>query len=266
MAIRGVNIEIDNLTHRYTPSSPLTFESVNIEAEPGESLVIIGRSGCGKSTLLHILAGLLDPTGGSVKLDGKKVEGTSPRWVMMFQAPHLFPWMTVRRNVGIGLKFANWPEKKMRERVDYALGLVHLEDSADNNTGDLSGGQQQRVALARSLVMEPEMLLLDEPFSALDAFTRASLQHDVRSISKELGINLVMVTHDIEEAVMMADRALNMAGAPGEIMHDIRVDLPDPRERNDAEVRSKRTDLMKIFEEAANSPAESPSEVLLTTI
>ena len=174
MGIRGVNIDIDNLTHRYTSHSPLTFESVNVEAEPGESLVIIGRSGCGKSTLLHILAGLLDPTGGSVKLDGKKVEGTSPRWVMMFQAPHLFPWMTVRRNVGIGLKFANWPEKKIRDRVDYALSLVHLEEYADNNTSDLSGGQQQRVALARSLVMEPEMLLLDEPFSALDAFTRAS--------------------------------------------------------------------------------------------
>jgi NitT/TauT family transport system ATP-binding protein len=266
MGIRGVNIDIDNLTHRYTSHSPLTFESVNIEAEPGESLVIIGRSGCGKSTLLHILAGLLDPTGGSVKLDGKKVEGTSPRWVMMFQAPHLFPWMTVRRNVGIGLKFANWPEKKIRDRVDYALSLVHLEEYADNNTSDLSGGQQQRVALARSLVMEPEMLLLDEPFSALDAFTRASLQHDVRSIAKELGINLVMVTHDIDEAVLMADRALIMAGAPGKIMHDIRVDLPDPRERNDAEVRAKRNDLMKIFQQAANSPAESPSEVLITTI
>ena len=266
MGIRGVNIEIDNLTHRYTHQSPLTFESVNIQADPGESLVIIGRSGCGKSTLLHILAGLLAPTGGSVKLDGAVVEGTSPRWVMMFQAPHLFPWMTVRRNVGIGLKFASWPEKKIRERVDYALGLVNLEEYADKNTSDLSGGQQQRVALARSLVMEPEMLLLDEPFSALDAFTRASLQHDVRAIAKELGINLVMVTHDIDEAVLMADRALIMAGAPGKIMHDIQIDLPDPRERNDPVIRAKRADLMQIFQDAANSPAETPSEVLITTI
>jgi len=266
MAIRGVNIEIDNLTHRYTPSSPLTFESVNVQADPGESLVIIGRSGCGKSTLLHILAGLMDPTGGSVKLDGKKVEGTSPRWVMMFQAPHLFPWMTVRRNVGIGLKFAKWPEKKIRDRVDYAIGLVNLEEFADNNVQDLSGGQQQRVALARSLVMEPELLLLDEPFSALDAFTRASLQHDVRSIAKELGINLVMVTHDIDEAVLMADRALIMAGQPGKIMHDIQVDLPDPRERSDPKVKANRADLMQIFHDAALTPKESPSELLITTI
>jgi NitT/TauT family transport system ATP-binding protein len=244
----------------------LTFESVNVEADPGESLVIIGRSGCGKSTLLHILAGLLEPNGGSVKLDGKKVEGTSPRWVMMFQAPHLFPWMTVTSNVGIGLKFANWPKKKIRERVGYALSLVSLEEFADNNVQDLSGGQQQRVALARSLVMEPEMLLLDEPFSALDAFTRASLQHDVRSIAKELGINLVMVTHDIDEAVLMADRALIMAGQPGKIMHDIEVDLPDPRERNDPQVRASRVELMKIFHDAANTPQESPSELVITTI
>ncbi|MGB5255330.1 MAG: ATP-binding cassette domain-containing protein, partial [Sedimenticolaceae bacterium] len=127
-----------------------------------------------------------------------------------------------------------------------------LEDYAQNNVQDLSGGQQQRVALARSLVMEPEMLLLDEPFSALDAFTRASLQRDVRSIAKELGINLVMVTHDIDEAVLMADRALIMAGSPGKIMHDISVHLPDPRDREDPEVQTMRRQLMDTFEEAAN--------------
>lgn len=259
MSVRGVRINIQDLTHRYTPRSPLTFERVDVEADRGESLVIIGRSGCGKSTLLHILAGLLSPTSGSVNLDDKKVEGTSSRWVMMFQAPHLFPWMKVRQNVGIGLQFAHWPEKKIRERVDYALGLVHLEDYADNNVQDLSGGQQQRVALARSLVMEPEMLLLDEPFSALDAFTRSSLQRDVRSIAKELGINLVMVTHDIDEAVLMADRALIMAGSPGKIMHDIRVDLPDPRDREDAAVQDMRARLMKTFHDAAHSVSSNAS-------
>lgn len=265
MSIRGVRINIQDLTHRYTPRSPLTFERVDVDADPGESLVIIGRSGCGKSTLLHILAGLLNPTSGTVKLDGKVVEGTSSRWVMMFQAPHLFPWMKVRQNVGIGLQFANWPEKKIRERVDYALGLVHLEDYADNNVQDLSGGQQQRVALARSLVMEPEMLLLDEPFSALDAFTRASLQRDVRSIAKELGFNLVMVTHDIDEAVLMADRALIMAGSPGKIMHDIRVDLPDPRDREDPAVQEMRAQLMKTFHDAAHIQSNGSSTELTET-
>lgn len=257
MGVRGVHVRIQDLSHRYTARGPVTFEQINIVAQPGEALVIIGRSGCGKSTLLHIVAGLLSPTSGSVKHDDVLVSAPSPRWVMMFQAPHLFPWMRVTQNVGIGLRFAKWPEQKIRERVAEALSLVSLEDYADSNVQDLSGGQQQRVALARSLVMEPELLLLDEPFSALDAFTRASLQRDVRAIAKQLGINLVMVTHDIDEAVLMADRALVMAGSPGKIVHDISVDIPDPRERESPAVQARRSHLMEIFHDAANSPSDS---------
>ncbi len=249
----GVHISIKDLTHRYTARSPITFDKVNIQAQPGESLVIIGRSGCGKSTLLHIVAGLLGKTSGAVRLNNEEVTGPSPHWVMMFQSPHLFPWMTVEQNVGIGLRFAHWPESKIRERVTEAINLVHLGDFVKNNTQDLSGGQQQRVALARSLVMEPEMLLLDEPFSALDAFARAALQKDVRAISKQLGVNLVMVTHDIDEAVIMADRALVMAGSPGRIVHDLKVDLGDPRERQDPEVQAMRSRLMQIFHDAAGA-------------
>ncbi|MCP4041570.1 MAG: ABC transporter ATP-binding protein [Gammaproteobacteria bacterium] len=261
MSIRGASIKIQDLTHRYTSSSPLTFERVDVAAEAGESLVIIGRSGCGKSTLLHIVAGLLGPTSGKVLLDDAPVKGPSPHWVMMFQAPHLFPWMKVTQNVGIGLQFNRWDKAKIADRVAYALSLVNLEDYADNNVQDLSGGQQQRVALARSLVMEPEILLLDEPFSALDAFTRSSLQRDVRSISKKLGFNLVMVTHDIDEAVLMADRALIMAGSPGRIMHDIRVDLGDPRDREDPAVREMRAQLMDTFQNAAHvQPSASTNE------
>lgn len=256
----GVHIEIKDLTHRYTQKSPVTFDKVNIEAQPGESLIIIGRSGCGKSTLLHILAGLLGKTSGTVCINDQEIVEPSSRWVMMFQAPHLFPWMTVEEIVGIGLRFAGWPKKRIRGRVAEAISLVHLEEYAQNNTQDLSGGQQQRVALARSLVMEPEMLLLDEPFSALDAFTRASLQKDVRAISKQLGINIVMVTHDIDEAVIMADRALVMAGAPGKIVHDLKVDLPDPRDREDQEIKTMRAQLMKIFHDAAGSPADDAND------
>ena len=254
MATRGVTINITDLTHRYAAKSPVTFDQVNFEAARGESLVIIGRSGCGKSTLLQIVAGLMHPSSGSVRLNDEEVKAPSSRWVMMFQAPHLFPWMTVERNVGIGLHFANWPRKKMAERVTETLSLVNLEDHAKNNVQDLSGGQQQRVALARSLVMEPELLLLDEPFSALDAFTRANLQRDVRSIAKTLGINVMMVTHDIDEAVLMADRALIMAGAPGKIVHDLTVDIEDPRERNSPAVQDMRSTLMQIFHDAAHAP------------
>ncbi|HEU5338571.1 MAG TPA: ABC transporter ATP-binding protein [Sulfuricaulis sp.] len=255
MPVRGVHVEIQNLTHRYSAKSPLTFEKVNLEAKQGESIAIIGRSGCGKSTLLHIMAGLLRPTSGTVQLDNELVEKPSPRWVMMFQAPHLFPWMRVSQNVGIGLHFAGWNDAKKRERVAEAIDLVNLQEFAENNVQDLSGGQQQRVALARSLVMEPELLLLDEPFSALDAFTRAALQRDVRSIAKRLGINIVIVTHDIDEAVLMADRALIMAGTPGKIYDELEVDLPDPRERQDPAVQAMRARLMEAFHTAAGGPA-----------
>jgi len=255
MAKRGVHIKIQGLTHRYSARGVPTFERVALEAQPGEALAIIGRSGCGKSTLLHIVAGLLRATDGTVHLDDTLVEGPSPRWVMMFQAPHLFPWMQVAQNVGIGLHFARRSKEEIRNRVAETLRLVELQEFADANVQDLSGGQQQRVALARSLVMEPELLLLDEPFSALDAFTRAALQRDVRSIAQRLGINLVIVTHDIDEAVLMGDRALIMAGKPGKIMHDIPIDLSGPRERQDPAVQEMRAHLMRSFEEATRSQA-----------
>ncbi len=260
MSIRGVRIKIEELSHRYTSKSPITFDKVNLEARQGEIIAIIGRSGCGKSTLLHILAGLLKPTDGTVRLDDAIVTAPSPQWVMMFQAPHLFPWMRVSQNVGIGLRFAGWDESKMSERVDEALKLVDLQDYANNNVQDLSGGQQQRVALARSLVMEPELLLLDEPFSALDAFTRSSLQRDVRSIAKRLGFNVVIVTHDIDEAVLMADRALIMAGSPGKIYDELEVNLPDPRERQDPQVQAMRSRLMEAFKRAANEHPSASSK------
>jgi ABC-type nitrate/sulfonate/bicarbonate transport system ATPase subunit len=253
MSRSGVHISVQDLTHRYSSRGPVTFDQVNLESRPGEVLAIIGRSGCGKSTLLHIMAGLLAPTAGSIRLNNVEVKEPSPKWVMMFQAPHLFPWMQVSQNVGIGLKFANFAEDKIRERVEKTIKLVDLEEFAESNVQDLSGGQQQRVALARSLVMEPEMLLLDEPFSALDAFTRASLQKDVRSIAKSMGINLVIVTHSIDEAVLMADRAVIMAGSPGKIKEEIMVELPEERTAQDLEVQKIRGHLMETFRQASTA-------------
>lgn len=250
MTVRGVHIKTEALSYRYNTRSTFAFENVAMEAQPGEALVIIGRSGCGKSTLLQVIAGLLPAAQGSVHLDGQLVEAPSPRWVMMFQAPHLFPWMRVAQNVGIGLRFARWPQAEMRKRVTETLRLVDLENYANANVQDLSGGQQQRVALARSLVMEPELLLLDEPFSALDAFTQGALQRDVRSIVKRLGVSLIMVTHDIDEAVLMADRTLIMAGSPGTIVEFVPIKLDGPRERDDASVLAVRRDLMERFEVA----------------
>lgn len=254
MSIRGVEINIHGLGYRYNTRGNPTFTNLQLQSRRGEALAIIGRSGCGKSTLLHIIAGLNRPTEGVIEFDGKKVDGPSSRWVMMFQAPHLYPWMKVSQNVGVGLKFAGWPEKEKAERVAEALRLVELQDYAEVSVQDLSGGQQQRVALARSLVMEPELLLLDEPFSALDAFTRSSLQRDVRSIAKKLGFNLIIVTHDIDEAILMADRAVIMAGAPGKIVTEFEVPLPDPRQRQDPAVQAMRSRLMDAFHSAAGKP------------
>ena len=251
MSRSGVQISVQDLTHRYSSRGPVTFDQVNLESTPGEVLAIIGRSGCGKSTLLHIMAGLLAPSSGSIRLNDVEIKEPSPKWVMMFQAPHLFPWMQVSQNVGIGLKFASFAEDKIRERVEKTIKLVDLEEFAESNVQDLSGGQQQRVALARSLVMEPEMLLLDEPFSALDAFTRASLQKDVRSIAKSMGSNLVIVTHSIDEAVLMADRAVIMAGSPGKIKEEILVELPEERTAQDPEVQRIRAHLMETFRQAS---------------
>ena len=246
---------VDKLSLFYGQAQALTEISLDIPKQ--KVTAFIGPSGCGKSTLLHIIAGLLGGYNGTMQVNNKDVTEPSSKWVMMFQAPHLFPWMTVEQNVGTGLRFAGWPKEKIAERVKEAIRLVDMEENAQKNTQDLSGGQQQRVALARSLVMEPEMLLLDEPFSALDAFTRASLQKDVRAISKKMGFNIVMVTHDIDEAVIMADRTLVMAGSPGKMVHDLKVDLPEPRNRDDQEVRSMRSHLMQVFEDAAKTPTSS---------
>ena len=257
MAVRGAHIKVKDLTHRFTPKRPLTFDRVELEAQPGEALAIIGRSGCGKSTLLQIIAGLLHPTSGSIFINGTPIEGPSPRWVMMFQAPHLYPWMRVAQNVGIGLHFARRPIEETRTRVAEVLRLVGLEEYAENNVQDLSGGQQQRVALARSLVMEPEVLLLDEPFSALDAFTQTALLRDVHSIAKHRGFTLVMVTHSIDEAVLMSDRTLIMACSPGRIVQSVPIELDGPRELDNPSVLDARRRLMKCFEDAEAAAAAS---------
>lgn len=218
----GAQVEVIGVSHRYRHASELALDTINLAIAPGEAVAIIGRSGCGKSTLLHIIAGLIKPTAGEVRIAGELVERPSPRWVMMFQQPLLFPWASVFDNVALGLRF-NKRKGEAVWRVARLLELVELSAFADRNVQELSGGQQQRVALARSLVLSPEVLLLDEPFSALDAFTRGALQRDVRSITRELGITLVLVTHDIDEAAMMADRAFVMAAHPGRIRDHVTI-------------------------------------------
>lgn len=218
---RTALVEVAGVHHRYRNGIEV-LSDIRFAIAPGEIVALVGRSGCGKSTLLHIVAGLLKPTAGTVLVDGAKVEAPSPGRVLMFQQPLLFPWLSVEANVALGLRFTR-RGKEAPARVAELLRLVELEEFAAHNVQDLSGGQQQRVALARSLAPAPQALLLDEPFSSLDTFTRSTLQRDVRRIARDLGLTVIVVTHDIDEAAIMADRALIMTANPGRIQSEVRL-------------------------------------------
>ena len=255
----GARIVVTAVSHRYRGSSQFALNNISFEVQPCEAVALVGRSGCGKSTLLHILAGLMPPSAGEVHIDDALVWRPSPRWTVMFQQPHLYPWMNVEQSVGLGLKFAGRPRKEIAIRVGELLRLVELEDYVTRNVQDLSGGQQQRVALARSLAVRPDVLLLDEPFSALDAVTRRALQRDVRRIAIEIGITVVIVTHDIAEAVVMADRAIVMKSDPAEIAEivPIAIDRHD-RDRRSAEMQTAQAALQVAFERASGRAIEPP--------
>lgn len=241
----SANVSIDYITHRFRGQPAPTLQEIALRIQPGEQVALIGRSGCGKSTLLHMLAGLLLPSEGCVHIRGHLVTRPSAKWNMMFQKPSLYPWMTVRQNAELGLLFAG---RREPGTIDRLLDLVGLADKAETNVQSLSGGQQQRVALARSLATQPELLLLDEPFSALDAFTRASLQDEVSRITRAQGLTLVLVTHDIDEAVAMADRVLIMDANPGRLVGEFDVGLPSPRDRASPAFSRRREALMSRFE------------------
>lgn len=244
----GARISLDYITHRFSGSGDPTLTDIANDIAPGEQVALIGRSGCGKSTLLHIIAGLLKPSEGCVRINGHQVSKPSARWNMMFQKASLYPWMNVQENAALGLIFAGEPKREAVAQVQELLTMVGLEDKKSARVQSLSGGQQQRVALARSLATNPEVLLLDEPFSALDAFTRTGLQEEVPGICRERSITSVLVTHDIDEAVAMADRVLVMSRNPGRIVSELKVDLPYPRRHMDAHFQSLRSKLMAQFE------------------
>jgi len=258
MAPTGSHVAVKDLSHTYRKRDGHVLENFDFEIQPGEVLALLGRSGCGKSTLLHMLSGLTMPSEGAVVINGNTVKEPSSRWVMMFQAPSLYPWMSVAKNAALGLRFSRRSDE-IKTRIPEVLELVDLSAFADRNAQELSGGQQQRVALARSLATNPEMLLLDEPFSALDAFTRRSLQQDVRQIAKRLGITLVLVTHDVGEAVRMADRVLVLKANPGRIAEDTTIDLTDEERAGSDPFQKEHARLMSLYAEVAEM-ADTPAE------
>jgi sulfonate transport system ATP-binding protein len=222
---------LDRIGKTY-PSGLRALDGVSLDVSPGEILVVIGGSGCGKSTLLRAISGLDAPSQGKVALDGTAIVEPHEKIGIIFQEPRLLPWLSVADNVGFGLEDRPRPERD--ECVATALRRVGLGDKADVWPRELSGGQAQRVAIARALVPRPEVLLLDEPFSALDAFTRADLQTHLLDLWADLKPTLVMVTHDVEEAIVLADRIVVMRPHPGRIFDEIEADLPRPRDRQSA--------------------------------
>jgi sulfonate transport system ATP-binding protein len=214
------------------PNGVRALDSVSLEVAPGEILAVIGGSGCGKSTLLRAISGLDPPTQGKVALDGNAIVAPHEEIGIVFQEPRLLPWLRVADNVGFGLE--HQPKAERTKRVARALDRVGLTDKAGMWPRELSGGQTQRVALLRALVLRPEVLLLDEPFSALDAFTRADLQDHLLDLWADARPTLVMVTHDVEEAIVLADRVMVMRPHPGRVYEEIPCDLPRPRDRQSA--------------------------------
>ncbi len=212
------------------PNGVNALARFSAEIAPGEIVAIIGGSGCGKSTLLRAIAGLDRATTGTVTLDATAIAAPHEKIGIIFQEPRLLPWLTVADNIGFGL--SGLPASERRERVARALDRVGLTEKADAWPRELSGGQAQRVAIARALVPQPEVLLLDEPFSALDAFTRRDLQDHLLDLWADTRPTLVLVTHDVDEAVVLADRVLVMRPRPGRLFEAININLSRPRDRS----------------------------------
>jgi len=242
------------------PNGVHALGAVSLEVALGEIVAVIGGSGCGKSTLLRAVGGLDPPSGGSVVLDGERIMAPHPKIGIIFQEPRLLPWLKVADNVGFGL--GDRPRAERAARVAAALQRVGLSDKAAVWPRELSGGQAQRVAIARALVPRPQVLLLDEPFSALDAFTRADLQDHLLDLWADARPTLIVVTHDVDEAIVLADRVVVMCSRPGRLFDAIAVDLSRPRDRQSAAFdfvkRRVLTALDRSLDRATSGAADEP--------
>jgi sulfonate transport system ATP-binding protein len=214
------------------PNGVRALDRISMSVAPGEIVAVVGGSGCGKSTLLRLISGLDRPTQGQVTLDGDRITAPHEKIGIVFQEPRLLPWLSVANNVGFGL--LDRPREERERRVGAQLSRVALSEKAEVWPRELSGGQAQRVSIARALVTRPEVLLLDEPFSALDAFTRIDLQDHLLDLWADGKPMLIVVTHDVDEAIVLADRIIVMRPRPGRVHEEILTDLPRPRDRQSA--------------------------------
>lgn len=249
-----------------TPNGPFkALEDVNLTINKGEFVSLIGHSGCGKSTVLNIIAGLYQATKGGCLLDGKEVNAPGPERAVVFQNHSLLPWLSAYENVELAVKQVFGKSKsrsEMREWIEHNLSLVHMDHAMDKRPDEISGGMKQRVGIARALAMEPTVMLMDEPFGALDALTRAHLQDSLMEIQKDLNNTVIMITHDVDEAVLLSDRIVMMTNGPAASVGEIlKIDLPRPRDRlalaDDPTYNHYRHEVLKFLYEKQRTP-DSP--------
>jgi NitT/TauT family transport system ATP-binding protein len=237
IAPRGAgNLTLLNVSKRFNGSNVAAIEKITLDCKPGEFVVVVGPSGSGKSTMLNIAAGMTRPDSGEAFLDGRPITAPGPDRAMVFQDHGLFPWLTSAENVEFGMKMAGVSAPERKERVEHALRMVHLAESGNKLVHELSGGMRQRIAIARALVMDPAVLLMDEPFASLDAQTRTQLHHRLQDLWCQTHKTILFVTHSVGEAVRLADRIVVLHSHPGRIRKEICVDLPHPRKFDSSDI------------------------------
>ena len=252
-------VALDEISLSYRTTSGerlLALDQINLEVKPGEFLCIVGPSGCGKSTLLHLIAGLHPQTSGRVLVDGQPVSGPGTDRILIFQELGLFPWLTVAGNVEFGMKMKNVPKAEREEKVQHYLRLVQLSKFRNSYIHQLSGGMRQRVALARALATEPDVLLMDEPFAALDAQTRDLLHDELERIWAETGCTIIFVTHNVREAARLADRVALLTFRPGRVKEEFAVNLPRPRHMEHPDVTRMARNILDCLREEINKSLE----------
>jgi NitT/TauT family transport system ATP-binding protein len=253
-------IHVSRVGHRFA-NEVIALKDVNVSVHGGEFVCLLGPSGCGKTTLLYALAGHLAPSGGRISIDGIEVKGPGPDRLLVFQEPALFPWLTVRQNLTFALRARGLPRAAARARALQFVRQVHLEGFEDALPHQLSGGMRMRVQLARALAMDPAVLLMDEPFAALDAQTRSHMHLLLQRIWTQDRKTVVFVTHDVREALVLGDRVVVMAARPGRVLRDLEVHLPHPRDPDDptlVEMSRLIREELRQAEAAGAAPATGP--------
>jgi NitT/TauT family transport system ATP-binding protein len=244
MSARAI-IEAEGLALEYRSAAGQTvaLKDVSLQVSEGEFLTVLGPSGCGKTSLLNIIAGLIKPTAGEVRLDGKAIDGPGPDRGVVFQSHALLPWRTVRDNIKFGVEMQREKRHTRLKEIDSIIQLVGLEGFENSYPRELSGGMQQRCGLARALIADPRILLMDEPFGAVDALTREVMREEIERIILETGKTVIFITHSIDEAILLGDRVAVFTERPGRIRHSEEIGLPRPRYEYDARSHERYTDV-----------------------